>query len=89
MHYDLEVSGFPSSHAGHIILLNLKQQDYPGTKTIEGAAYVGPADLPLGQIAGRDCRVCAFRLGAASLRQGTADLPDAGLRRDRRQRIHR
>jgi hypothetical protein len=35
MHYDLEVSGFPSSHAGHIVLLNLKQQDYPGTKQIE------------------------------------------------------
>ena len=30
LHYDLEVSGFPSSHAGHIILLNLKDQDYPG-----------------------------------------------------------
>ena len=35
MHYDLEVSGFPSSHAGHIILLNLKQQDYPNAKKIE------------------------------------------------------
>jgi hypothetical protein len=35
MHYDLEVSGFPSSHAGHIILLNLKQQDYPGTKKLD------------------------------------------------------
>jgi hypothetical protein len=35
MHYDLEVSGFPSSHAGHIVLLNLKEQDYPGTKRIE------------------------------------------------------
>jgi hypothetical protein len=35
MHYDLEVSGFPSSHAGHIVLLDLKQQDYPGTKRIE------------------------------------------------------
>ena len=35
MHYDLEVSGFPSSHAGHIVLLNLKQQDYPGAKKIE------------------------------------------------------
>ncbi|HMC58743.1 MAG TPA: CehA/McbA family metallohydrolase, partial [Candidatus Solibacter sp.] len=35
MHYDLEVSGFPSSHAGHIVLLNLKQQDYPATKKIE------------------------------------------------------
>jgi len=33
--YDVEVSGFPSSHAGHIILLRLKDQDYPGTKLIE------------------------------------------------------
>ena len=35
MHYDLEVSGFPSSHAGHIVLLGLKEQDYPGAKRIE------------------------------------------------------
>jgi len=35
MRYDMEVSGFPSSHAGHIVLLNLKEDDYPGTKTIE------------------------------------------------------
>ena len=35
MRYDVEVSGFPSSHAGHIVLLRLKEDDYPGTKTIE------------------------------------------------------
>ena len=35
MHYDLEVSGFPSSHAGHLVLLGLKDQDYPGTRRIE------------------------------------------------------
>jgi hypothetical protein len=35
MHYDLEVSGFPSSHSGHIILLDLKEQDYPGTKKLD------------------------------------------------------
>src|SRR5215472_15726117 len=35
LHYDLEVSGFPSSHTGHLVLLNLKDQDYPGTKRIE------------------------------------------------------
>jgi len=35
LHYDVEVSGFPSSHAGHLVLLNLKDQDYPGTKRIE------------------------------------------------------
>ena len=29
--YDVEVSGFPSSHAGHLCLLRLKEDDYPGT----------------------------------------------------------
>ncbi|MCC6363454.1 MAG: CehA/McbA family metallohydrolase [Bryobacterales bacterium] len=33
--YDVEVSGFPSSHTGHICLLGLHQQDYPGTRRIE------------------------------------------------------
>jgi hypothetical protein len=32
---DVEVSGFPSSHAGHIDLLRLKEDDYPGTTKIE------------------------------------------------------
>jgi hypothetical protein len=35
LHYDLEVSGFPSSHAGHLVLLGLKEQDYPGASRIE------------------------------------------------------
>ncbi|MFT3704079.1 MAG: CehA/McbA family metallohydrolase [Agriterribacter sp.] len=35
MRNDVEVSGFPSSHAGHIVLLRLKEDDYPGTTTIE------------------------------------------------------
>ncbi len=35
MHYDLEVSGFPSSHAGHVVLLGLQNQDYPGTTRLE------------------------------------------------------
>lgn len=35
MRYDVEVSGFPSSHAGHLVLLRLKEDDYPGTTTIE------------------------------------------------------
>ena len=35
MHYDLEVSGFPSSHAGHLVLLGLKEQDYPHCVRIE------------------------------------------------------
>ena len=35
MRYDLEISGFPSSHAGHLVLLGLNDQDYPGTKRLE------------------------------------------------------
>lgn len=43
MHHDVEVSGFPSSHAGHIVLLRLKEDDYPGTTTIEDwPSWTGP-----------------------------------------------
>ena len=35
MRYDVEVSGFPSSHAGHLCLLRLKEDDYPKTTRIE------------------------------------------------------
>jgi hypothetical protein len=33
--YDVEISGHPSSHTGHICLLGLREQDYPGTHRIE------------------------------------------------------
>lgn len=35
LRYDVEVSGFPSSHCGHLALLRLKEQDYPATRTIQ------------------------------------------------------
>jgi len=35
MRNDVEVSGFPSSHAGHVVLLRLTEDDYPGTTKIE------------------------------------------------------
>jgi hypothetical protein len=35
MRYDVEVSGFPSSYAGHVVLLRLKEDDYPGTTRID------------------------------------------------------
>ncbi|MFQ5733616.1 MAG: CehA/McbA family metallohydrolase [Planctomycetaceae bacterium] len=35
MRYDVEVSGFPSSHAGHLCLLRLKEDDFPGTTVLE------------------------------------------------------
>jgi hypothetical protein len=35
MRYDVEVSGFPSSHSGHLCLLRLKEDDFPKTTRIE------------------------------------------------------
>ena len=35
MRYDVEVSGFPSSHAGHLCLLRLSEDDFPGTTRLE------------------------------------------------------
>ena len=35
MRYDVEVSGFPSSHCGHLCLLRLKEDDYTNTSKIE------------------------------------------------------
>ncbi len=33
--YDIEVSGFPSSHCGHLVLLRLAHQAYPGAASLE------------------------------------------------------
>ncbi len=70
LRYDVEVSGFPSSHSGHLVLLDLKAQDYPGTARIEDwpswnlpvlqwakaqGAFVGYAHCGLGmQVASTD-----------------------------------
>ncbi len=35
MRYDIEVSGFPSSHTGHLCLIRLKEDDFPNTTRIE------------------------------------------------------
>jgi len=35
LRYDVEVSGFPSSHCGHLCLLRLTEDDYPGATTLE------------------------------------------------------
>ena len=41
MRYDVEVSGFGSHKAGHLVLLGLTNQDYPGAKTIEDWPHLG------------------------------------------------
>ncbi|HEV2688142.1 MAG TPA: CehA/McbA family metallohydrolase, partial [Bryobacteraceae bacterium] len=72
MHYDLEVSGFPSSHAGHIILLGLKDQDYPGTKRIED----WPSwDLPIFEWAKKQGATVGFAHSGWGLTVDTTALP--------------
>jgi len=57
MRYDVEVSGFPSSHTGHIVLLGLTEQDYPGTKRIEDWPSWG---IPIFQWAKKQNAVAGF-----------------------------
>ena len=35
LRYDVEVSGFPSSHCGHLVLLRLTEDQFPGAKRVE------------------------------------------------------
>ncbi len=72
MHYDLEVSGFPSSHAGHIVLLKLKEQDYPKTKRIEDWPTW---DLPIFQWAKAQGAITGFAHSGWGLEVKTKDLP--------------
>jgi hypothetical protein len=72
MHYDLEVSGFPSSHAGHIVLLKLNQQDYPNTKRIEDWPTW---DLPIFRWAKAQGAITGFAHSGWGLEVKTKDLP--------------
>jgi hypothetical protein len=73
LHYDLEVSGFPSSHAGHLVLLGLRDQDYPGTKRIED----WPSwDLPVLQWAAGQGAVVGFAHSGWGLETKASDLPN-------------
>jgi hypothetical protein len=72
MRYDVEVSGFPSSHAGHICLLRLTEQDYPGTTRIEE----WPSwDLPIFQWAKAQRAVVGFAHSGWGLKTNATKLP--------------
>ena len=73
MHYDLEVSGFPSSHAGHLVLLGLTEQDYPGTKRIEDWPTW---DLPILRWGKSQRAVVGFAHSGFGLEVKTSDLPN-------------
>jgi len=72
MHYDLEVSGFPSSHSGHLVLLGLKDQDYPKTHRIED----WPSwDLPILKWAKSQRAVTGFAHSGFGLQVQDRELP--------------
>jgi hypothetical protein len=72
VHYDLEVSGFPSSHVGHIVLLGLRDQDYPGTTRIEHWPSWG---LPILLWAKAQGATTGFAHSGFGLGVASADLP--------------
>ncbi len=72
MRYDVEVSGFPSSHAGHLCLLRLNEDDYPGTTKIEE----WPSwDLPILQWGHDQGGVVGFSHSGWGLQVADEDLP--------------
>jgi hypothetical protein len=78
MRYDLEVSGFPSSHCGHLVLLRLKDQDYPGAKVLEEWPTW---DLPILQWAKRQGAVVGFAHSGWGLESKSDALPNYDLPR--------
>ena len=72
MRYDIEVSGFPSSHSGHVCLLRLKEDDYPGTSRIED----WPSwDLPILKWGKSQGGIVGFAHSATGLRTKDQSLP--------------
>ncbi|HEX8150162.1 MAG TPA: CehA/McbA family metallohydrolase, partial [Pyrinomonadaceae bacterium] len=73
MRYDVEVSGFPSSFNGHLTLLGLREQDYPGARTIEE----WPAwDLPVLKWAKAQGAVVGFAHSGWGLEVKSQELPN-------------
>ena len=73
LRYDVEVSGFPSSHCGHLVLLRLKDQDYPETRQIED----WPSwDLPILKWAKAQGAIAGFAHSGLGLQVKSRDLPN-------------
>jgi hypothetical protein len=72
LRYDVEVSGFPSSHCGHLCLLRLSEDDYPGAERIEQ----WPSwNLPVLQWAKRQGAVVGFSHSGWGLEVDCESLP--------------
>ena len=73
MHYDLEVSGFPSSHAGHLVLLGLTNQEYPHCLRIE---QWPTWDLPILRWAKSQGALAGFAHSGWGLKVKSTELPN-------------
>jgi hypothetical protein len=73
LHYDVEVSGFGSHQSGHLVLLRLKEQIYPG-----GASYEHWPSLGLNTLrwAKRQGAVCGPAHSGFGLEVNSSELPN-------------
>jgi hypothetical protein len=76
LHYDLEVSGFPSSHCGHLALLQMKAMDYPGATKIE---QWPSSNAPVLRWARAQGAVTGYAHSGVGLWAGTTDLPNHAM----------
>jgi hypothetical protein len=72
LRYDLEISGFPSSHCGHLVLLRVRDQDYPNASQIEDWPTW---DLPILKWAKAQGAVTGFAHSGFGLAVKSRDLP--------------
>ncbi len=73
LRYDLEVSGFPSSYCGHLVLLRLRDQDYPETRQIEDWPRW---DLPILRWAKAQGAITGFAHSGLGLQVNSRELPN-------------
>ncbi len=82
MKYDIEVSGFGSEALGHVCLLNLKEQIYPGATASKGWPTWTLPVLRWAQGAGRSRGLRPLRQRPANRSGGRDDAPDRATRRE-------
>jgi len=73
IHYDLEVSGFPSSHCGHLALLRMKAMDYPDTNRVQ---QWPSSNAPVLRWAREQGAVTGYAHAGVGLWAGSAELPN-------------
>jgi hypothetical protein len=85
LRYDIEVSGFGSHQSGHLCLLRLRDQMYPGGDSSRHWPTLGLNTLRWAQKAGRRLWSRALGLGTGCSKRRTAELRNPAVRWDRRE----